>query len=172
VKATPLKSTVTIPPSLFHTKKLVEEKLKINPQTEAEHIKETKPALPVQESRILTQAMLVQVMPELKDHYLRSNKNLELIILDQPLRVENGEVFLQVMGSVQEEIANKMRPELLDLIRKLTGASQLSISLDHKEEIQDDRPKLYTNSDKLRFLREKHPALAELQRKFGLDVDF
>lgn len=116
--------------------------------------------------------MLDQVMSKIQDYYRKSAKNLELAILDQPIQVENGELFLQVVGSIQEEIGNKMRPELIDLIRKLTGANQLSISLKHKEEILADKPKLYTNSDKLRFLREKHPALAELQRKFGLDVDF
>jgi putative protein kinase ArgK-like GTPase of G3E family len=128
--------------------------------------------MPVQETVQLTQNMLDQVIHAIKDHYRQANKNLELAILDQPIKVENGEVFLQVMGSVQEEIANKMRPDLLGLLRKLTGANQLSISVDHKEEIQDDRPKLYTNTDKLRYLRDKHPALAEFQRKFGLDVDF
>jgi len=116
--------------------------------------------------------MLDQVIHLVKDHYRLANKNFELAILDQPIKVINGEVFLQVMGSVQEEIASKMRPDLLGLLRKLTGATQLSISVEHKEELQDDRPKLYTNSDKLRYLRDKHPALAELQRKFGLDVDF
>lgn len=116
--------------------------------------------------------MLDQVMPLIQEHFQKSAKNLELAILDQSIRVVDGEIFLSVMGSVQEEIVNKMRPELIGLIRNLTGANQISISLEHKKEIQTDRPKLYTNSDKLRFLREKHPALAELQRKFGLDVDF
>ena len=128
--------------------------------------------MPVQETVQLTQNMLDQVIHAIKDYYRQANKNLELAILDQPIKVDNGEVFLQVMGSVQEEIANKMRPDLLGLLRKLTVANQLSVSVDHKEEIQDDRPKLYTNTDKLRYLRDKHPALAEFQRKFGLDVDF
>ncbi|MBC6368099.1 hypothetical protein DDT91_14980 [Algoriphagus sp. AK58] len=151
---------------------MVEEKMKVPEQTKVEKKQEETLTSPVQESVKLTQAMLDQVIHAVQDHYRQGNKNLELAILDQPIRVVNGEVMLQVMGSVQEEIANKMRPDLLGLIRNLTGANQLSISLEHKEEIQDDRPKLYTNTDKLRFLREKHPALAELQRKFGLDVDF
>ncbi len=127
---------------------------------------------PAKETVVLTQQMLDQVIHQVKDHYRQANKNFELAILDQPIKVIDGEVFLQVMGSVQEEIANKMRPDLLGLIRKLTGATQLSISVEHIEEIQDDKPKLYTNTDKLRYLRDKHPALAEFQRKFGLDVDF
>jgi hypothetical protein len=143
------------------------------PEQATEEKKQEEPMpLPVQEAVVLTQGMFDQVIHAIKDHYLLANKNFELAILDQPIKVINGEVFLQVMGSVQEEIANKMRPDLLGLIRKLTGATQLSIAVEHREEILDARPKLYTNTDKLRFLREKHPALAEFQRKFGLDVDF
>jgi len=169
---TPLKSTIAIPTSLFQTKKLVEEKLKAPEVTIPEGKKEEPANLPVQETVVLTQEMLDQVIHLVKDHYRQANKNFELTILDHPIKVINGEVFLQVMGSVQEEIANKMRPDLLGLIRNLTGATQLFVSLEHKEEIQDERPKLYTNTDKLRYLRDKHPALAEFQRKFGLDVDF
>jgi hypothetical protein len=150
----------------------VEEKNKA-PETSVPEKKNEEPVIaPVQETVLLTQEMIDQVLHTVKDHYRQANKNLELAILDQTIKVSNGEVFLQVMGSVQEEIANKMRPDLLGLIRKLTGATQLSISIEHLEEIQEDRPKLYTNTDKLKFLREKHPALAEFQRKFGLDVDF
>ena len=170
---TPLKSTIAIPTSLFQTKKLVEEKMKAPEQSAPEQkVEETLVSKPVQETVQLTQEMLDQVIHAVKDHYQQANKNFELAILDQPIKVINGEVFLQVMGSVQEEIANKMRPDLLGLLRKLTGANQLSVSVEHKEELQEDRPKLYTNTDKLRYLRDKHPALAEFQRKFGLDVDF
>ncbi|MFN3760002.1 MAG: hypothetical protein ACK4SF_12410 [Algoriphagus aquaeductus] len=169
---TPLKSTISIPTSLFHTKKLVEEKNNAPDQVVVEKRPEVAAPTIIQESVTLTQEMLDQVIHSVKDFYRQANKNFELAILDQPIQVLNGEVNLQVMGSVQEEIANKMRPELLGLIRKLTGANQLSISVEHKEEIEDSRPKLYTNTDKLRFLRDKHPALAEFQRKFDLDVDF
>lgn len=98
---------------------------------------------------------------------------MELAILDQSIKVRgNGEVVLEVMGHVQEEIAGKMRPDLVGLIRELTGAERVIISLELKEEVDNGRPKLYTNTDKLNYLRERHPALGELQRKFGLDVDF
>ncbi|OYX17784.1 MAG: hypothetical protein B7Z16_09680 [Algoriphagus sp. 32-45-6] len=121
----------------------------------------------------MTQQVLSAYLEEIKMHYRQAGKNFELAILDQPIEVSSGgELTLKVAGSVQEEIANKMKPELLALIRKLTGASRVSISVEHAEEVLSDKPKLYTNSDKLRYLREKHPALAELQRKFGLDVDF
>lgn len=97
---------------------------------------------------------------------------MELAILDQALRVTDGELTLGVHGSIQEDIANKMKPELLGMLRKLSGATQLSIAVIQQEEDPNEKGKLYTSTDKLKFLREKHPALMELQRKFDLEVDF
>jgi hypothetical protein len=116
--------------------------------------------------------MLDAAIPAVREYFLKANKNMELAILDQPIKVEDGKVFLQVLGSVQEQIANKMAPEFLDILRNLSGANQLSVSVELKEEIQNGRPKLYTDTEKFRFLKEKYPSLVELQRKFGLEVDF
>jgi hypothetical protein len=171
-KSSPLKSTVSIPSSLLQTKKLVDEKLKISSGLEIEKTSEPKKVFKEEESRLVTQSMLDQAIPAIKEYFITSNKNLELAILDQSIRVNQGEIFLEVIGSVQEEIANKMKPEFLDLVRKLTGANQLSVSIQHREELVEERTKIYTSTDKLRFLKDKHPALAELQRNFVLEVDF
>jgi hypothetical protein len=121
---------------------------------------------------LLTQELLEQAIISIQEVFRNANRNLELTILDQEISVHNGEITLQVSGSIQEDIAQKMKPELLGLIRKFTGASSFTISVVQQEEQVDDKGKLYTSTDKLKFLREKHPALIELQRKFDLDVDF
>lgn len=126
----------------------------------------------VREEVPLTQEMLDTCSYELKEHFRAAGKKLELAILDQHIKLQGTQVKLGVMGHVQEEIANKMRPELTGLIRRLTGANKFSIKVEISEEVESTGPKLYTNTDKFNFLKEKHPALMELQRKFGLDVDF
>lgn len=120
----------------------------------------------------MTQELLEQAIISIQEVFRNANRNLELTILDQQISLQNGEITLQVSGSIQEDIAQKMKPELLGLIRKFTGASSFTISVVQQEEQVDDKGKLYTSTDKLKFLREKHPALIELQRKFDLDVDF
>jgi septum formation topological specificity factor MinE len=120
----------------------------------------------------LTQELLDSCLLELKNFFKSANKNMELAILDQQLKVQGGKVIIEVMGSVQEEIANKMRPDLVRLIRKYTGANKFSIQIELKEEMDTGPSKLYTNTEKFNFLKQKHPALMELQRKFGLEVDF
>ncbi len=128
-------------------------------------------AEPVQEL-VLTQDLLDQAIFSIQEVYRNANKNLELTLLDQEIQVNQGEMILMVTGSIQEDIALKMKPELVGLVRKFTGATTFSITIVQQEEIPDEKGKLYTSTDKLKFLREKHPALMELQRKFDLDVDF
>ena len=121
---------------------------------------------------LLTQELLDQAIFSIQELFRTANKNLELTLLDQEIRFQNGEITLQVSGSIQEDIAQKMKPELVGLIRKFTGATSFTISVVQQEEVPDEKGKLYTSTDKLKFLREKHPALMELQRKFDLDIDF
>ncbi|MCM0060557.1 MAG: DNA polymerase III subunit gamma/tau [Algoriphagus sp.] len=129
------------------------------------------PAAPAQEL-VLTQDLVNQAIFSIQEVYRTANKNLELTLLDQDIQVKQGEMILSVTGSIQEDIALKMKPELMGLIRKFTGATTFSITIQQQEEVPDEKGKLYTSTDKLKFLREKHPALMELQRKFDLDVDF
>lgn len=109
----------------------------------------------------------------IRDHFKRADKNFELAILDQGIKVRTaGEVIIEVVGHMQEEIAGKMKPELVGLIRQFTGADRILILVELKDVVETDAPKLYTSTDKLNYLRNKYPALAELQRKFGLEADF
>ncbi|MCM0042974.1 MAG: hypothetical protein NBV61_09470 [Algoriphagus sp.] len=168
-----MKPTFAIPTSLGQTKKLGETKPQEEESLVAEVVEEPSytPAAPVQEL-VLTQELLNQAIFSIQDVYRTANKNLELTLLDQDIQVKEGEMILLATGSIQEDIALKMKPELVGLVRKFTGATTFSITIQQQEEVPDEKGKLYTSTDKLKFLREKHPALMELQRKFDLDVDF
>ncbi|MDA0314219.1 MAG: hypothetical protein O3A40_02840 [Bacteroidetes bacterium] len=169
----PLKPTFSIPSSLAQTKKLGETNTPEEVLGVAEIVEKLSytSAPPAQEIP-LTQELLDQAIFSIQEVYRNANKNLELTLLDQEIRVQNGEITLQVSGSIQEDIAQKMKPELIGLVRKFTGASSFTISLVQQEEVADEKGKLYTSTDKLKFLHEKYPALMELQQKFDLDIDF
>lgn len=172
-KSSALKSTFSIPSSLGQTKKLGASSQQDEVNTVAEE-----PVTPAYDAAsttpeiLLTQELLDEAIFSTQELFRNANRNLELTILDQEIRLQNGEITLQVIGSIQEDIAQKMKPELVGLIRKFTGATSFTISVVQQKEQVDDKGKLYTSTDKLKFLREKHPALMELQRKFDLDVDF
>ncbi|TFV93259.1 hypothetical protein E4S40_13445 [Algoriphagus kandeliae] len=128
--------------------------------------------IPTTSVQSFTQELLEKNLPEILTHFKNLGKNLELAILQQPIKVKGGDLVIEVIGSVQEEIAEKMKPDLVGLVRKLTGANSFSVHLEVKEEIQETHQKLYTDRDKMNFLIKKHPALMELAKKFELDTDF
>ena len=173
VKKSPIKSTISIPTSLFQTKKLVDEKAVQAAEVKAEAVTILPEVSLAQHQILLTQELLDRHIFSIQEDFRKADRKMELAILDQAIKVrDGGEVVLEVMGHMQEELASKMKPDLVALIRQFTGAERVVITLAVKEEVDNGKPKLYTNSDKLNFLRQKHPALAEFQRKFGLDVDF
>ncbi|WP_425635778.1 hypothetical protein ACPUEN_10155 [Algoriphagus yeomjeoni] len=124
------------------------------------------------EGRDLTQEILDQVFPQVREHFQKLGKSMELAILGQSIKMNSNTVILEVMGHVQEEIALKMKPELVRIIRELGKVNHFKVEVEIKEELESERNKLYTSTDKFNFLKEKHPALGEFQRRFGLETDF
>jgi hypothetical protein len=156
---------------LIHTKKLVDEKAR----QQAVVIEEKKAELQESQSgpvEILTQEFFDQILPKILENFKSQNRGMELAILNQPIKVLGNEICLEITGHVQEEIALKMKPDLLSMIRDYTGIKRVSLRLEVKEEIETGKNKLYTSSDKFNFLKERHAALGEFQRRFGLETDF
>lgn len=120
----------------------------------------------------LTQEFFDQILPKILENFKSQNRGMELAILNQKIKVLGNEISLEITGHVQEEIALKMKPDLLSMIRDLTGIKRVLLNLEMKEEIETGKNKLYTSSDKFNFLKERHAALAEFQRRFGLETDF
>lgn len=145
-------------------------------ETEASRViltPETEEVSPSETSVALTQELFDLHVFSIREYFRTADKKMELAILDQNVTIRNGgEVVLGVMGHMQEEIAGKMKPDLVGLIRKFTGVDRVMVTIELKEEVENGKPKLYTNSDKFNYLKKNHPALVEFQRKFGLEVDF
>lgn len=127
----------------------------------------------IQAGRDLTQEILDEVFPKVREHFQKLGKSMELAILGQSMKMnEEGWVVLEVMGHVQEELALKMKPELIRIVRELGRVNLFKMELELKEELESERNKLYTSTDKFNFLKNKHAALGEFQRRFGLETDF
>jgi len=167
-----LKSTFSIPKSLSQTQKLVEEQAL--PVVEEPSSVEDEPQAISNNAPLpeLTQSLLDQAMPLVMEVYREANKGLELALLTQALQVINGEVHLAVTGAVQEDIATTMKPDLIALLQKHTGLRSVPVLVVQQEELPEQSGKLYTSTEKLRYLLEKYPVIRELQQKFDLDVDF
>ncbi|MDR7131015.1 hypothetical protein J2X69_003374 [Algoriphagus sp. 4150] len=126
----------------------------------------------IQTGRDLSREILDEVFPKVREHFQKLGKSMELAILGQSMKMNGDIVILEVMGHVQEELALKMKPELVRIVRELGGVNQFKVELELKEELESERNKLYTSTDKFNFLKDKHAALGEFQRRFGLETDF
>lgn len=171
-KITPVQKTISIPSSLSATKKIIKEQTQPSQIAVKQEEKPVEFVSATEELTSLSQELLDQILPEVKDHFKSLGKNLELAILNQAVRVDGDEIVLEIMGHVQEEIAQKMKPDLIQLIRSKAAIGKISIRLDIKEEIESQSSKLYTDSDKFRFLTEKHAAFKEFTKRFGLEADY
>ncbi|SFB17104.1 hypothetical protein [Algoriphagus aquimarinus] len=166
-----MQKTISIPKNLGHTKQLADQKAKDELQNAKSKVSEEVVEVKV-EGRDLTQQILDEIFISVKEHFQKIEKSMEVAILGQSLKMNNGSVILEVMGHVQEELALKMKPELTRIIREIGNVNHFRIELELKEELESERNKLYTSTDKFNFLKDKHAALGEFQRRFGLETDF
>ncbi len=116
---------------------------------------------------------LQNALLEIIDVYKEKGNNLEVSVLKQPVEINDNLITFNLNAEIQRDIFQKLKPELHVLIKeKLNNFSiQLECVMDETEETNGKR-KLYTNTDKFNYLKEKSGALVELQRRFGLDTDF
>ena len=166
-----LQKTISIPKNLHHTKQLAEQKAKEELHQVRSQVSEEVIEVKV-EGRDLNQEILDEMFSQVKDHFQKLGKSMELAILGQAMKMKGDAVILDVMGHVQEELALKMKPELVRIIREIGNVNHFKVEIELKEELESERNKLYTSTDKFNFLKEKHAALGEFQRRFGLETDF
>src|SRR5690606_38130742 len=110
------------------------------------------------EGRDLTPTILDELFPKLKEHFQQIGKSMEVAILGNMLKMKDAALVLEVMGHVQEELAHKMKPEILRVIRELGKVNHFKIEVEMKEELEQLNKVYYTDSDKFARLKELHPA--------------
>ena len=146
-----MQKTISIPKNLGHTKQLADQKAKDELQNAKRKVSEEVVEVKV-EGRDLTQQILDEVFSQVIEHFQKLGKSMEVAIIGQSIKMKNGIVMLEVMGHVQEELALKMKPELIRIIREIGNVNHFKIELELKEELESERNKLYTSTDKFNFL--------------------
>ncbi len=149
----------------------MDDKIKVQAETKEQTIEKVHLA-PLVEEVFLSQSALNLAMPRIKQHFQEAGKSMELAILEQEIKIVENHLVLEVMGQLQEDLAEKMKPELVRMLREMTKSTRVLIKLEVKEEMESSVKKLYTSTDKLSHLKKIHPALSEFQKRFGLETDF
>lgn len=109
---------------------------------------------------------------EIIEDYKVHDRSLEVTVLKQPIILEGETVTFQLNGEIQEGIFQKVKPEILQILRRKLNNYSIHLDAVIKEEEPNGKRKLYTSTDKLNHLLEKSPALEDLKRRFGLETDF
>ncbi|WP_373496086.1 hypothetical protein [Aquiflexum sp.] len=112
-----------------------------------------------------------QVLFEITEDYKTNHKNLEVTVLKQEFVLEGETITFHLNGELQQDIFQKIKADVLGLLRRKLNNYSIHIQSEIKEEAEGKK-KLYTSTDKLQYLKGKSPALAELQRRFQLETDF
>lgn len=104
--------------------------------------------------------------------FREQGKNMEISILRQPFEVLEEKVVFFLSGEIQKDLFLKIRQEVTLLMREGLKNHKADLGFEIREDAVSSAKKLYTSTDKLNYLREKSPALKELQQRFGLETDF
>jgi rubrerythrin len=162
---------LAIPSSLTAAKKIIQDKPKQIVESEVIDTVELPHSKETQLAEVFDLEKLHQILSEIVEDYKSHHKNLEVTVLKQPVSLENETITFHLNGEIQQDIFLKIKPEVLNILRRKLNNYSIHIEQDIKEESNGKR-KLYTSTDKLLYLKEKSPALIELQKRFGLETDF
>jgi DNA polymerase-3 subunit gamma/tau len=90
----------------------------------------------------------------------------------QPELGDNGIIVITFRNNAQvEEFKANIKPQLLVFLKEKFGEIDLNISETIVEDITPNQKKHYSDSEKLKFMIEKNPALQKLKQDFNLDFD-
>ena len=161
---------MAIPSNLMEVTRKVNEK-PISPSIETSNDQvEVEEVSKVEET--FDQHKVQGVINDIKYDFKEQGKSMELTVLKQPFELVGEEIRFLLNGEIQRDIFTKLKPDLVKLLRQKLNNYKVEISLEINSEAVSPGKKLYTSTDKLSYLRDKSPALKELQKRFGLETDF
>lgn len=95
----------------------------------------------------------------------------EFVILNRDFKLEGTTIHLAVDNEIQVELlTTALRTEVLTHLRKAMQNSTIHIEVSILKE--EEKPMIYTQAEKFKFLANKNPALNDLRNALGLDYDY
>jgi len=126
-----------------------------------------------QEVREITLEELQSEWTQIADNFKKANLINKYVMMNRPIHLNVNSIHISFENEVQMQQFNEnIRLELLTTLRTKLKNHLIDIEMDMITQAKDDKKMLYTQSDKYNFLVEKHPVIAELKQRFGLDHEF
>ena len=120
----------------------------------------------------VTAAAVIAVLGRWADGYRSQNRMNESTLFNRECEFDAAtlDVRLPLDNKVQLDRFGELKPELLPLLRKAVRNGRVTLTAYVTQRTQERR--LYTDSDKLAYLVERHPAVAELRERLHLEPNF
>lgn len=120
----------------------------------------------------VTPATLTALFQKLAEEFRADNRMNEYTLFNRAFDFDPTtlEIRLPVDNTVQLNRFGELKPDLLTRLRTELRNGRLTLTAHVTQRPQERR--IYTDSDKLAYLTEKHPALAELRERLHLEPNF
>ncbi len=100
---------------------------------------------------------------------LDERPNLQSTLAKIPSATENFNLELEVDNSVQKDLINSIKPELIAWLRRELKNSAIELQIKITE--NEQQKIIYSDTDKYMEMVKKNPKLELLKNKFKLDFD-
>jgi hypothetical protein len=98
---------------------------------------------------------------------LDNRPNLQSTLFNVPELKEDFQLLLEIDNSVQEDLINSVKPELVSWLRKELKNGKIQL-VTHISQVEKEKI-IYTDQEKYLEMLKKNPQLEQLKRKFNLD---
>jgi len=86
-----------------------------------------------------------------------------------PRLTDDFQLILDIENTVQDDLINSVKPELVSWLRKELKNSKIQLLTNINQETKDKI--IYTDSEKYEEMIKKNPAIEQLRQKFKLDFE-
>jgi DNA polymerase III subunit gamma/tau len=113
------------------------------------------------------------VWTQIAQGFKQTNFINKYVMMNREISLVDSIVHIKVEGEVQiQQFNDSLKLELITQLREKLKNDSIDLSLDLIEGEVSDKKMIYTQSDKYEFLSQKHPILAEMKQRMGLDYEF
>jgi DNA polymerase III subunit gamma/tau len=94
----------------------------------------------------------------------------EKLMLDRSFTLEGTTIYLAVDNNLMAGIMVDLKPDLLWYLREQLQNRQIQV--EHRVEAMEVKKLIYSAQDRYNFMADKNPALHDLRKALGLEVDY
>ncbi|GAA4401231.1 DNA polymerase III subunit gamma/tau [Nibrella viscosa] len=94
----------------------------------------------------------------------------EQVILNREIVLDGTTIHIVLDNRLQADLMNEIKPDLLGYLREHLQNGKIQV--EHRVEVQDTKKMIYSPQDKFNYLAQKNPALYDLRKALGLEVDY